>query len=98
MSQHNQTHFIINRLNRLIQTPVIKWGGACLVMFAVCLLVGDVWAQNAPVKPNPGNPLSLPNLQLSLDGGSSDWVGALRILSILTLITMGPGIILTIFG
>jgi len=36
-----------------------------------------------------------PALQLSLNGGDGDWVGALRILALLTLMTLGPGAILT---
>ena len=39
--------------------------------------------------------MGLPNLQLSLDGGDADWVGAIRILAILTMMTLGPSIILT---
>jgi flagellar biosynthetic protein FliP len=40
-------------------------------------------------------PGSAPAVQLSLNGGDGDYVGALRILAILTIMTLGPGIILT---
>ena len=37
----------------------------------------------------------LPDVSLSLNGAGGDWVGALRILAILTIITMAPAILLT---
>ena len=50
----------------------------------------ELWAQA-----QGQNLLSLPKVQLSLDGGESDWVGSLRILAILTILTVAPGMILT---
>ena len=58
----------------------------------LCATCTSLWAQAAPTQPSP---FSLPNVQVSLDGGESDWVGALRILAILTLMTLGPAIVLT---
>jgi len=53
-------------------------------------LMESAWAQaQAPASSAP------PAMQLSLNGGDGDWVGALRILAILTIMTLGPGVILT---
>jgi flagellar biosynthetic protein FliP len=65
-----------------------------MVVGFCCFSFGDLWAQATPTQPIP-NPLSLPNVQFSLDGGKGDWVGALRILAILTLMTLGPAAVLT---
>ncbi len=67
------------------------------IVLTVLMVLGDslfaeLWAQSAPQQPNL---LSLPKVQVSLDGGESDWVGSLRILAILTLLTVAPGMILT---
>ena len=43
----------------------------------------------------PVDPFSLPKLELSVGGGEGDWVGALRILGLMTLLTLAPGILLT---
>ena len=70
--------------------------GAFLLVFGSTVVAA--WAQQ-PVPPSQpvGNTglLSLPQIELTMGGGESDWVGALRILSILTLMTLGPGIVLT---
>ena len=54
----------------------------------VFLFASSAFAQQAP------GLTPLPDLQLTMSGGG-DWVGALRILSILTLMTLGPAIVLT---
>ncbi len=56
-------------------------------------LISEAWSQ-AP--PSTGqNLLSTPKMSFSIDGGEGDWVGSLRILTILTLMTFGPAMILT---
>jgi flagellar biosynthetic protein FliP len=52
----------------------------------------------APLTPpaGPVNPvLGLPRVELSLGGGEGDWVGILRILGLMTILTVAPGIVLT---
>ena len=72
------------------------WMVALLFMGELLLGFGEVWAQGAPSSGGKGTDLlSMPKMELSLGGGEGDWVGALRILSILTLMTLGPGMILT---
>ena len=49
-----------------------------------------------PANPiQPADPFSLPKLQLSVGGGEGDWVGALRVLGLMTILTLVPGILLT---
>ena len=43
----------------------------------------------------PANPLGLPKVELSVGGGEGDWVGALRVLGLMTILTLIPGILLT---
>lgn len=43
----------------------------------------------------PVDPFSLPKVELSMGGGDGDWVGALRIMGLLTLLTVAPAILLT---
>ena len=43
----------------------------------------------------PANPLALPKVELSVGGGEGDWVGALRVLGLMTILTLIPGILLT---
>ena len=58
--------------------------------------LNEVWAQASPPQGSGGgNLLSSPSMQLSIDGGEGDWVGVIRILALLTLMTLGPGLILT---
>lgn len=71
----------------------------------VVLVAGVAWAQLAPTPPAqpplqpPAGPLSpavgLPRVELSLGGGDGDWVGLLRILGLMTILTVAPGIMLT---
>lgn len=56
----------------------------------------EAWAQASPPRGSGASGLlSTPSMQLSIDGSEGDWVGSLRILAILTLMTLGPGMILT---
>jgi flagellar biosynthetic protein FliP len=43
----------------------------------------------------PANPLALPKIELAVGGGEGDWVGALRVLGLMTILTLVPGILLT---
>lgn len=80
---------------------VIYLGLVCLSVATLVLsgLLGgseSAWAQATPPQGSGGRSLlSTPSMQLSIDGGQGDWVGALRILALLTLMTLGPGLILT---
>ena len=79
-------------LLNIIRSPWIMF----IILFGALLMwVDPSWAQNAPNSGNGSDLLSMPKMELSLGGGEGDWVGALRILSILTLMTLGPGMILT---
>ena len=48
-----------------------------------------------PVIAKPSNPLSLPQVSVAVGGGEGDWGGALRIMALLTLLTVAPAILLT---
>ncbi len=63
-----------------------------LLLFAL-LLAGQALAQEAT--PQPSDPFALPQVQLSLGGGEGDWVSGLRILALLTVLTLAPAILLT---
>lgn len=54
-------------------------------------------AQPAPMQPPaaPPDPFGLPAVSLQLGGGEGDWVGVLRILALLTVMTLAPAILLT---
>jgi len=79
------------------------WLGAAVFLSLICLesigLLGalnEAWAQATPPQGSGGRSLlSTPSMQFSIDGGEGDWVGAIRILALLTLMTLGPGLILT---
>jgi flagellar biosynthetic protein FliP len=68
-----------------------------VVVGILVMWIDPSWAQSAPNSGGGtgGGVLSMPKMELSLGGGEGDWVGALRILSILTLMTLGPGMLLT---
>ncbi len=71
---------------------------ATLVGLATLLICAAAWAQGQPpLQPpaGPVNPLSLPRVELAVGGGEADWVGVLRILSLLTVLTLAPAILLT---
>ena len=59
---------------------------SCLALLALPALSPEAAAQVGS---------SSPAVQLSLNGGDGDWVAGLRILALLTLMTLGPGAILT---
>ena len=63
------------------------------LLFSMNGLVAEAWSQ-AP--PSTGkNLLAAPSMSFRLDGGEGDWVGSIRILAILTIMTLGPAMILT---
>ena len=67
---------------------------------AATLLVcaGAAWAQGQPPLQAPAGPIdpfSLPKVELAVGGGEGDWVGVLRILGLLTVMTLAPAILLT---
>ncbi len=71
---------------------------ATLVGLATLLICAAAWAQGQPpLQPpaGPVNPLSLPRVELAVGGGEADWVGVLRILALLTVLTLAPAILLT---
>ncbi len=71
---------------------------ASLVGLATLLICAAAWAQGQPpLQPpaGPVNPLSLPRVELAVGGGEADWVGVLRILALLTVLTLAPAILLT---
>jgi len=59
--------------------------------------IDPAWAQPLVLDPPAGSmdPFSLPKVEMSVGGGEGDWVGVLRILGILTVLTMAPAILLT---
>ena len=71
---------------------------AALVGVVTLLICAAAWAQGqSPLQPPAGpiSPFSLPKIELAVGGGDADWVGVLRILSLLTVMTMAPAILLT---
>ncbi len=63
----------------------------------VLLGTGIAFGQPAPLKPpaGPVDPFSLPKVEMVVGGGEGDWVGILRILAMLTILTLAPAILLT---
>lgn len=70
---------------------------AALAGLTLLALAATALAQPAPLQPPaaPTDPFALPRVQLSVGGGEGDWVGALRILALLTVMTLAPAILLT---
>jgi len=71
---------------------------AALAGAATLLVCAAAWAQvQPPLTPpaGPVTPFDLPKLELTVGGGEGDWVGALRILGLLTVLAIAPGIMLT---
>lgn len=71
---------------------------AALVGAATLLIcAGVALAQPVPFAPpaGPPDPFALPQVSLSMGGEGGDWVGVLRILGLLTVMTLAPGILLT---
>lgn len=73
---------------------------AMLFAAAAVLAVGAAaaWAQGQPpLQPpaGPVQPFSAPRVELTVGGGEGDWVGLLRILGLLTVLAVAPGIVLT---
>ena len=71
----------------------ITLGAGLLVLLGTGLALG----QPAPLKPPAGpiDPFSLPKVEMVVGGGDGDWVGVLRILAMLTVLTLAPAILLT---
>ena len=61
-------------------------------LISSCGSWNELWAQSSP---SGKGLLNTPKMNLSIDGGDGDWVGSLRILTILTLMTFGPAMVLT---
>ena len=70
---------------------------ALLVGGIAFIATGVAFAQTAPLQPpaGPTDPFSLPRVEMVVGGGDGDWVGVLRILAMLTIMTMAPAILLT---
>lgn len=71
---------------------------AALAGAATLLVCAAAWGQAQPPLAPPAGPVSpfdLPKLELSVGGGEGDWVGALRILGLMTVLAIAPGIMLT---
>ena len=64
-----------------------------LSLFGAQGVVAEAWSQAPPSSGR--NLLAAPNMSFSLNSGEGDWVGSLRILAILTLMTLGPAMVLT---
>ncbi len=65
-----------------------------LLAFGAVLLVGaTAWAQNPP--PVTGGAFHIPQVSVAVGGEQGDWVGVLRILALLTVLTVAPAILLT---
>ncbi|MEE2755910.1 MAG: flagellar type III secretion system pore protein FliP [Myxococcota bacterium] len=65
--------------------------GALLALSGVALAQGQTL--QAPAAPL--DPFSLPKVEMVVGGGNGDWVGVLRILGMLTVLTLAPAILLT---
>lgn len=93
-STHNKRRTL--KLSTAKQGLYVFCGLALLVgvdiLFGILGGSADVWAQASG---NSQGLLSAPKMNLTIDGGEGDWVGSLRILTILTLMTFGPAMILT---
>ena len=74
--------------------PIFK---LAIVTLGTLLFSDVVWAQSAPLQPPAGplDPFTLPRVEMSVGGGEGDWVGVLRILALLTILTVAPAILLT---
>ncbi len=84
-SQNTQSICLKDRYKQVLALSFLS-----MLFFLASSFFSELWAQA-----QGQNLLSLPKVQLSLDGGESDWVGSLRILAILTILTVAPGMILT---
>ena len=69
----------------------------CGAGFLVLLGTGIALGQPAPLRApaGPMDPFSLPKIEMVVGGGEGDWVGILRILAMLTILTLAPAILLT---
>ena len=67
------------------------------IIGVLMVMAGYAWAQTAPLQPpaGPMDPFSLPRVEMAVGGENGDWVGILRILALLTVLTVAPAILLT---
>ena len=74
-----------------------KYTTALLLGGIAFFATGVAMAQTTPLQApaGPTDPFSLPRVEMVVGGGDGDWVGALRILGMLTVLTMAPAILLT---
>jgi flagellar biosynthetic protein FliP len=74
-----------------------RWKRILFVGVCTLLATGAAWAQAQPLQPPAGplDPFTLPKVEMVVGGGDGDWVGILRILGMLTVLTLAPGILLT---
>lgn len=79
-------------MNRRHLTAALAGAATLLVCAAAA------WGQGQPpLQPpaGPVDPFALPKVELTVGGGQGDWVGTLRILGMLTVLTLAPAILLT---
>jgi len=74
-----------------------RWKRILFVAGCALLTTGVVWAQPQPLQAPaaPLDPFTLPKVEMVVGGGEGDWVGILRILGMLTVLTLAPAILLT---
>ncbi len=68
---------------------------AAFVGSAVLMATGVAWGQSQQGAAGPMDAFSLPKVQMVVGGGDGDWVGILRILGMMTVLTLAPAILLT---
>jgi flagellar biosynthetic protein FliP len=68
-----------------------------VILGTLLVTAGFAWAQTPPLQPpaGPMDPFSLPRVEMAVGGENGDWVGILRILALLTVLTVAPAILLT---
>lgn len=74
-----------------------KWQIAALFAGVVVMATSVAWGQSQPLQgaAGPVTPFGLPKVQMVVGGGEGDWVGILRILGMMTVLTLAPAILLT---
>lgn len=83
-------------VTRALQSRGVRLAVGLGLVVVALLLAGQALAQQPLVPPaGPVQPFALPKVEFAVGGGEGDWVGALRILALLTVLTLAPGIILT---
>ena len=98
LPQHHHPHAVPRARSRVrSRSRLIRVGLPTLLGLATLLIGASAWAQGQPLQPpaGPVDPFSLPKVELAVGGGDGDWVGILRILALLTVMTLAPAILLT---